>query len=1679
MDGNSLLAVPSTLESPLMQEALAAQSVSTTNSPAGSLGNSITACKKVLRSNSLLESTDYWLQNQRTPCQIGFVEDKSENCASVCFVNLDVDKDACSTEHLQQKLVNVSPELPKLINSMNVQQPKENEIVLLSGLASGNLQADFEVSQCPWLPDICLVQCARGNRANSTNCIIFEINKFLIGLELVQERQLHLETKVLKVEDDTNCSLSSIEEDFLTASEHLEEESEVEEYRSGYENINVSVNVTDSKKQKEAPQEEWDYNKEKSPYTLEEKYIRKYHKPMSIKEGSLDNRAEDRSQQSLDLSARSTEWKEEHAVNERLVTNSYVSEKLIGPVKKSKTSSTPGDAYVSRMVKKDGPSACGSVPEGGNSSDARACEEERTALFLEQDGEATTGEYATNLAESVLQDAFIRLSQSHPTGIQESAGNARLSNNYSTKDIMVPRSWNELPKIVIVQSPDGGDAVPEPGSSSWSELEVSMENNSVLAGDNASTRPQSALEVALACAATVIGTISSPQATERLKMEQESLVTNDPPGDNELLPTQTSQVLQELSISEYSFPSALCGMTQVASAVAVCGLGETEVSPMASNELFATEPPGAVTPLCSLATENSTELGNKEAIAEALFKETTQILTKPHAYSNMGDLMESMTKRITESASKPHTLCSENDNFGNELAQTLSNAILKHSIDEVYQKIKVTDANDSSEALSTLLETTNKLLFNVICVTFKKMSNIMQSGTCPISLCKESISWRKIEMGCQSVPKSASQVQVNNTEYSSVHPFSDLQSSDPVTNDPDDEVYLKQDTKGQLKSGLFKSPKLQSEFSYSNRVPDSLTAKLSHKEPYQKSMGRKDPRNHPLMPGCNGHEIGASSDGEDQTKLTVKGSHTSHCVSPVAQEKHNCGSTLNHEVQVNLSLLGSELVLPTQAMLPTKHTDLYYITDFAEELAETIVSMATEIAAICLDNSNGKQPWFCAWRRRNELLVAPSASCRSLKRKKDSQSGSGATVRKHKPPRLSEIKRKTDEHPELKEKLMNRVESMNLEDVPDSVNVFANEVAAKIMNLTEFSMVDGVWQAQSYPRNRLLSGDRWNRLKASSCESIPEEESQAKGSLNSPGYMSTLSQPVSRASSVSKQSSCESISEEFSRFMVNQMESEGRGFELLLDYYAGKNASSILNSAIQQACRHSSDHLNVRSNCPSKQSSTESITEEFYRYMLRDMEREYKDSASSRRSSHDWTASLLSSSLRLPQCYRQSSMPDSRSLDPRLAVNAPIKANSLDGFAQNSSQDLLCVQPVSGSSSDSCLYRRGGTDQITTMLIHETWANSIEALMRKNKIIMDEAEGEGAEPNSPLQGELGTPGHSLKRGRRGSNLVAQESMNLLRKDSVAESKHPPLSSLSKAAVPADHKTSEARKEPSSCCEAVPLSHSRRSLCPREVPLIQIETHQRGEGTGESEGFISKGSLEDQKEHFHKRLGAATCPTTSDSLETRDVTEAEVSTEGRGPDEFPNTLGSSGESTDSWSQLANEEDNPDDTSSFLQLSERSMSNGNSSATSSLGIMDLDIYQDNMPSSPMINELVEEKESLKGQSEHIEEHVPGLPVGAASCQGSLLVINFDLEPECPDAELRATLQWIAASELGIPTIYFKKSQENRIEKFLDVVRLVHRKSWKVGDIFHAVVQYCKIHEEQKERIPSLFDWLLELG
>lgn len=46
--------------------------------------------------------------------------------------------------------------------------------------------------------------------------------------------------------------------------------------------------------------------------------------------------------------------------------------------------------------------------------------------------------------------------------------------------------------------------------------------------------------------------------------------------------------------------------------------------------------------------------------------------------------------------------------------------------------------------------------------------------------------------------------------------------------------------------------------------------------------------------------------------------------------------------------------------------------------------------------------------------------------------------------------------------------------------------------------------------------------------------------------------------------------------------------------------------------------------------------------------------------------------------------------------------------------------------------------------------------------------------------------------------------------------------------------------------------------------------------------------------------------------------------------------------------------------------------------------------------------------------------------------LLVVNCDLEAGRVDSELRVALQWIAASELGLPALHFRKSKDKSAAK-----------------------------------------------
>lgn len=1206
----------------------------------------------------------------------------------------------------------------------------------------------------------------------------------------------------------------------------------------GHEKVSVSEASSDVKKNKGKGFENLHYRKARLPLVLEGSGINKENAAARVPE-AVNIVAEDGVSQPKEKPDQEILSRKELAAG---ATSSSSTTDLPGEAENSCSAHVLEHASVTTMAKEELGPPCDPTAKDGGGTDGENCAGVRRAGPPAQSEPATTGQYATNLAESVLQDAFIRLSQSQPTCSEEAAVSISADSSSKSEDLSPSRLWNELPKIVIVQSPDSSENISDwpgpafPNLCHWAEPESSAEASDYLEEEHPNGHSQSALEVALACAATVVGTISSPQAAEKFRWEQGAPDSKSGTVDNEELHAASSQLLDDCAGTEYSFPSALCGMTQVASAVAVCGLGETEEEkyPAASSGLLsAAQTSAAVTLHCSIAIGSSMEKLN-DSIAEALLKEASAILTKPNAYKNVGHFMESINGKIIETAARPRLPHTE-EAIGDELAQNLSNIILRHSIEEVRKKRQLRPGSErGSSTQDIFMDTANELLFNVIYFTCKKMNDIRQVEECS-PLFSESTKAEKVTRAeGWSTQATARETSHSPLDESAATPFGAPRSASKelgdVTNTGQSHV---EDVSSR------ESAAPNSELTSRATGHNALVTKTSPKKRYLKRTARDGYRS-PNQSNSHHHQKDCRSFSDRENTFASNecrhGVHEQLSSSAAANvenpAQHQRDAALSNDVQVSLSLLGNQVLLPSQPVLQAKHSrDKYCIADFAEELAETVVSMATEIAAICLENSNGKQPWFCAWKRGNEYLVTQSLSCRTMKRKKETHAN-GSVVRKHRAPRLSEIKRKTDEHPELKERLMNRVvdESINLEDTPDSVNIFANEVAAKIMNLTELSMVDSIWQGPNHPRNRLHC-DRWSRAKASSCESIPEEDSDSKASFNTLGLMNTFGQPVSQTSSVSKQSSCESITDEFSRFMVNQMENEGRGFDLLLDYYAGKNANNILTSALQQVAKKNG-HLNVRPSCPSKQSSTESITEEFYRYMLREIEKENKDNLSSPRNSKDWCGSLLPPSLRSPFCFRQSSVPDSRSSGSRLTVNVPVKANSLDGFAHHH-QDSLSVQPVSTTASsglcksDSCLYQRCRTDHITDMLIHETWASSIESLMRKNKIIADEAEAAEAEQlhsDSPPHVEQYANRLAANIVESGKNLIViqQDSFEYTSREHVLGSKQPQSATESQAQPKRDGVNADQKKEPMRSPGCLPTGQHR------EVPLIQIETDQRDE-----------------------------------------------------------------------------------------------------------------------------------------------------------------------------------------------------------------------------------------------------------
>ncbi|XP_065505496.1 A-kinase anchor protein 11 isoform X2 [Caloenas nicobarica] len=171
-----------------------------------------------------------------------------------------------------------------------------------------------------------------------------------------------------------------------------------------------------------------------------------------------------------------------------------------------------------------------------------------------------------------------------------------------------------------------------------------------------------------------------------------------------------------------------------------------------------------------------------------------------------------------------------------------------------------------------------------------------------------------------------------------------------------------------------------------------------------------------------------------------------------------------------------------------------------------------------------------------------------------------------------------------------------------------------------------------------------------------------------------------------------------------------------------------------------------------------------------------------------------------------------------------------------------------------------------------------------------------------------------------------------------------------------------------------------------------------------------------------------------------------------------------DSTGSWSNLSFEDEHPDESSSFLHLSD---SNGNSSSWSSLGL-EGDMYEENLSFPTSDSDGTEDKD------EDSKDAVEGME----QIRKILAIVNIDLEPNLVDPQLRAALQWLAASETEVSELHF---HDAATREFVSLSRRLRERDWKVGDLLQAVLKYCemieKVSDGEQALNMSLVGWLLE--
>ncbi|XP_056183501.1 A-kinase anchor protein 11 isoform X3 [Falco biarmicus] len=563
----------------------------------------------------------------------------------------------------------------------------------------------------------------------------------------------------------------------------------------------------------------------------------------------------------------------------------------------------------------------------------------------------------------------------------------------------------------------------------------------------------------------------------------------------------------------------------------------------------------------------------------------------------------------------------------------------------------------------------------------------------------------------------------------------------------------------------------------------------------------------------------------------------------------------------------------------------------------------------------------------------------------------------------------------------------------------------------------------------------------------------------------------------SKYPSCESVTDEYADHIIRVLKREGGNAELLMDQYASRLVYRSIKSGLQQAARKNKLRYN-RKAFPGQNAQVHGKLE-LIKAMNKDAVQQMKSSV---HCCEDQTYGRSNSTQRT-ECTELLHFSESLARSITCDVRKKLKISG------------ACLPK---SLTDSCLYKKTEFDEVTGDLIKTRISRTSLPFSPDHKLyhstgsLNDNGYSEGI-IQAIEQYARKVADDTLEMSLGSAVLHVAENRKNGDKLSYTEKLSPFSGTVCRCCSMKEHRycTESTSHHLPAHESSIPVRHFLHSglggACQKsrvfqlDIPKIHVDVEQKTvlsdkgatAAIEKAEGELSYTSLTADSGIGQDGVSFAESLTTEIMTSAMTNIGQTVNVSSVGREGFHSvesivsqqmSLSIGDDSTGSWSNLSFEDEHPDESSSFLHLSD---SNGNSSSWSSLGL-EGDMYEENLSFPTSDSDGTEDKD------EDSKDAVEGLE----QIRKTLAIVNIDLEPNLVDPQLRATLQWLAASETEVSELYFHDSVTR---DFVFLTRRLRERDWKVGDLLQAVLKYCEMIEKasdgEQALNKSLVGWLLE--